>query len=158
MDNGMAYRLNGIRYQKDFNIDGIEIRNVLDKKVVSIDELDELIQRGEVLGCEVLRDEKGESHILSTDETLKDLPVIYSDNKFKADELKAVAVLIQNNEPYGYRLEYSGGFLNYSLDVVWELARRGCISNMSAKYDVDSKVIVGKGDCRLWELATIIKS
>jgi len=106
----------------------------------------------------VLRDEKGESHILSTDETLKDLPVIYSDNKFKADELKAVAVLIQNNEPYGYRLEYSGGFLNYSLDVVWELARRGCISNMSAKYDVDSKVIVGKGDCRLWELATIIKS
>lgn len=158
MDNGLAYHLSGIRYQKDFNIDGFEIKNVLDKKIVTLEELDELIKRGEVLGCEIINDDSGVNHVLCSEETLKDLPDIYSDNKFGNNALKAVAVLIQNNEPYGYRLEHSRGFVNYSLDVVWELARRGCIVNMEAKYEDNAKLIVGKSECKLWELPTIVKS
>lgn len=158
MDNGMAYHLSGIMYNKGFDIDGFEIKNILEKKLVNITELEELIQNGSVVGCDILTDDSGKKYVDYTDGDLKDLPLVFNDNKLGKNEFKAVAVLVKSDEPYGYRLEYKDGFVNYGLDVVWELARRGCISNIDARFEDDCKTLIGKNDTELWKLEAIVKS
>lgn len=155
----MAYHLKGIKYNQNFDIVGFNIKNVIDEKTVTLDELENMWKNGEAIGFEVLQDENNQKHIQYSEGDLKELPMVYSDNKFRQNELEAVAVLISDNSPYGYRFKVGDTeeFQNYGLDVVWELARRGCIRNMQAKVDNQIKVICGKNNFKLWELEVIVR-
>lgn len=153
----MAYKLTGIKYDDNFDICGFGIQNVIDSKVVDFEQLDELINSGSIVGAEILTDENNNKHIQYLDGDLSDLPIIYQDNSYRKGELTAVAVLLQNNEPYGYRFRAGDQFKNYSLQVTWELARRGCIANLKAGYEDDAKVICGADSTNIWELPVINK-
>lgn len=157
VNKSIKYRLSGISYNKSFDIDGFEIQNFQDSRLVDIDTIESLVNSGELIGCEVIHDENNIKHVASLDVALKELPIVYKDNKVKTNELKAVAVLIQNNEPYGFRFKWDNDFVNYGLDVTWELARRGNIINIEAGYDGEAKVLNGKNSTELWKLPSIVK-
>lgn len=84
--------------------------------------------------------------------------MVYGESKHGKNELTAVAVLLKDNQPYGYRFKSGDNFLNYSLNVTWELARRGCIQNMKAGFEGDQKQICGTNGLNIWELNTIHKT
>lgn len=153
----MAYRVIGVQYDNKFNICGFKIQNVIQIKTVDIDKLEELINNGDILGVDIIKDDKNIKHLVLQDENLSELQMVYPDDSYKKDELTAIAILIQNNEPYGYRFKVGDQFKNYSLQVTWELARRGCISNIKASFEEGTKVICGKNSTNTWELPTIIK-
>lgn len=158
MDNGMAYRVCGIAYNNKFDIQKVKIKSVIDEKVVTLDELEDMIQTGEVIDCEIVLDENKDKHIKCYNKDLKDMTVLQGSDKFGQNSLTAVETITIDNELHAYRFEQTdGNKYNFSPIQTWELARRGIITNMIAKYEDDQKVVCGSNGCNLWELPVINK-
>lgn len=158
MSDKTSYKIKGIQYDDKFNIVGFKIDNEIEQKIINFNTAEDMINTGEISGQDIIIDSDGGKHIVNQDQSLDKMPVVYKENKHKENELIAIAVLLQNNEPYGYRFKSGDKFLNYSLAVTWELARRGCIQNMRASFDGENKQICGANGLNLWELDTIYKA
>lgn len=154
----MAYRVVGIAYNNKFDIQKVQIKSVIDEKTVTLDELESMIQSGEVLDCEIIYDEDKNRHLRCYNKDLKDMQVLQGSEKFEQNSLTAVEIITIDNELHAYRFEQNdGNKYNFSPIQVWELARRGIITNMQAKYEDDQKVVCGSNGCNLWELPVINK-
>lgn len=143
--------LTGVCYSPtSFDVLGYEITDALGvKKLISLEKTHSLIKQGQIVGCELIEDEKGNPHIYSSFD-ISDLPIVSNSTKFNG--LTIVKKMVKSNDVIGYICRDANGTeYKLSKQKVSELALQNDILNAVIKCTDDVRYIVGK-NCSLWEL------
>lgn len=109
-------------------------------KLVKIEDVQELIRRGQINGCSLI-EYKNQVYIKSEYTKIAELPFIdiANSNKFKLS-----GKIVREGKTIGYTVtDDKGKVYRFSSIKVWDMARQNIIDNVKAYVLKDNKVLVG---------------
>lgn len=125
------------------SIEALEIQDNTGKtRVIKLNDVIKLIDDGLVRGCKTVKDEEGNTKILSRLTNIADLPIINNKN---IGQLEIVAKVVNSEgelTAYGCKNE-AGKILSIKLSNVWDMTRGGIVTNAKAFILKDKKAIIG---------------
>jgi hypothetical protein len=134
---------------------GLEVSDSAgNKKLLKMMDIHELIRRELIQGCSLIED-NGQTYIKSTQNKIASLPLINRENGLNGMKFTVTGRVYSNGALIGYTAtDESGKLYRLSKDKVWDIARYGGFTNVSASVCGNKKVLRGLG-IRLRDLPEI---